>query len=51
MNKVYDRVSWYGKAGTLAVAPDQAAGFEQYQSPTKRDAFLATMEKGQDKNP
>jgi IS5 family transposase len=32
------------KQQTLAVAVDQAAGFEQYRRPTKRDAFLATME-------
>jgi IS5 family transposase len=32
------------KQQTLAVAADQAAGFEQYRRPTKRDAFLATME-------
>ena len=29
---------------TLAMAADQGAGFEQYRRPTKRDAFLATME-------
>ena len=29
---------------TLAVAADQNAQYEQYRRPTKRDAFLATME-------
>jgi IS5 family transposase len=29
---------------TLAAAADQGAGFEQYRRPTKRDAFLATMD-------
>lgn len=28
---------------TLAMAADQGAGFEQYRRPTKRDAFLKTM--------
>jgi IS5 family transposase len=32
------------KQQTLAAAPDQGAGFEQYRRPTKRDVFLATME-------
>ena len=32
------------KQKTLATAADQGAGFEQYRKPTKRDAFLATME-------
>lgn len=32
------------KQQTLAMAADQGAGFEQYRRPTKRDAFLATME-------
>jgi transposase, IS5 family len=32
------------KQQTLAAAADQGAGFEQYRRPTKRDAFLATME-------
>jgi IS5 family transposase len=30
---------------TLAVAADQGAGFEQYGRPTKRDLFLATMDR------
>ncbi|MFN3377348.1 MAG: IS5 family transposase [Burkholderiaceae bacterium] len=30
---------------TLAMAADQGAGFEQYRRPTKRDMFLATMDK------
>ena len=30
---------------TLAVAADQNAQYEQYRRPTKRDMFLATMEK------
>jgi IS5 family transposase len=33
------------KQQTLAVAADENAGFEQYRRPTKRDVFLATMEK------
>ena len=32
------------KQQTLAAAADQGAGFERYRRPTKRDAFLATME-------
>jgi IS5 family transposase len=32
------------KQQTLAVAADQNAQYEQYRRPTKRDAFLATME-------
>jgi transposase, IS5 family len=32
------------KQQTLAMAADQADGFEQYRRPTKRDTFLATME-------
>jgi IS5 family transposase len=32
------------KQQTLAVAADQSAQYEQYRRPTKRDAFLATME-------
>jgi transposase, IS5 family len=32
------------KQQTLAVAADQNATFEQYRRPTRRDAFLATME-------
>lgn len=30
---------------TLAMAADQAAGFERYRKPTWREAFLAQMEK------
>lgn len=33
------------KQQTLAAAADENAGFEQYRRPTKRDMFLATMEK------
>jgi len=33
------------KQQTLAVAADQNAQYEQYRRPTKRDEFLATMEK------
>jgi IS5 family transposase len=32
------------KQQTLAMAGDEGAGFEQYRRPTKRDAFLQTME-------
>ena len=32
------------KQQTLAMAADQGDGFEPYRKPTKRDAFLATME-------
>lgn len=32
------------KQQTLAMAADQGEGFEQYRRPTKRDAFLATMD-------
>jgi IS5 family transposase len=32
------------KQQTLAMAADQAAGFEQYRKPTKRDVFLQTMD-------
>lgn len=32
------------KQQTLAMADDQNAQYEQYRKPTKRDAFLATME-------
>ena len=32
------------KQKTLAMAADQGEGFEHYRKPTKRDAFLATME-------
>jgi len=32
------------KQQTLAMAADQAAGFEQHRRPTRRDVFLATME-------
>ena len=32
------------KQQTLAVAADQNSAFEQYRKPTRRDAFLATME-------
>jgi IS5 family transposase len=42
---------WHGtcidsgmKQQTLAVAADQNTQYEQYRRPTKRDAFLATME-------
>jgi IS5 family transposase len=31
------------KLQTLAVAAYQGEGFEQYRTPPKRDAFLATM--------
>ena len=37
------RYGWM-KQQTLAVAADHGAGFERYRRPTKRDAFLATME-------
>jgi IS5 family transposase len=33
------------KQQTLAVAADQNAQYEQYRRPTKRDVFLATMER------
>ena len=33
------------KQQTLSVAADVNAEFEQYRRPTKRDVFLATMEK------
>ena len=33
------------KQQTLAVAKDQNAQYEQYRRPTKRDVFLATMDK------
>jgi hypothetical protein len=33
------------KQQTLAVAADQNVQYEQYRRPTKRDTFLATMEK------
>ena len=33
------------KQQTLAVAADQNAQYEQYRKPTRRDVFLATMEK------
>ena len=33
------------KQQTLAVATDQNAQYEQYRKPTRRDVFLATMEK------
>lgn len=33
------------KQQTLAMAADQNAEYEQYRKPTRRDAFLATMEK------
>ena len=33
------------KQQTLAAAADENAAFEQYRRPTKRDMFLATMEK------
>ena len=33
------------KQQTLAVAPDQNAQYEQYRKPTRRDEFLATMER------
>ena len=33
------------KQQTLSVAADVNAGFEQYRRPTRRDVFLATMEK------
>jgi len=32
------------KQTTLAMAADQAAGFERYRKPTRREAFLAQME-------
>ena len=32
------------KQQTLAMAADQSDEFEHYRKPTKRDAFLATME-------
>ena len=32
------------KQMTLAAGADQGAGFEQYRKPTRREAFLATME-------
>ena len=32
------------KQQTLAMAADQNAHYERYRRPTKRDAFLATME-------
>jgi hypothetical protein len=32
------------KQQTLAVAADQNAHYEQYRRPTRRDAFLATMD-------
>jgi len=32
------------KQQTLAMAADQNAQYEQYRRPTRRDAFLATME-------
>ena len=32
------------KQQTLAMAADEGEGFERYRRPTKRDAFLATME-------
>lgn len=32
------------KQMTLAAGADQEAGFEQYRKPTRREAFLATME-------
>ncbi|AEI83073.1 hypothetical protein CNE_BB2p02720 (plasmid) [Cupriavidus necator N-1] len=32
------------KQMTLATGADQGAGFEQYRKPTRREAFLATME-------
>jgi transposase, IS5 family len=32
------------KQSTLATAADQAAGFERYRKPTRREAFLAQME-------
>ena len=33
------------KQQTLAMAADQNAGYEQYRKPTRRDAFLACMER------
>ena len=33
------------KQQTLAVAADQGAGYEQHRKPTRRDEFLATMNK------
>jgi IS5 family transposase len=33
------------KQQTLAMADDQNAQYEQYRKPTKRDAFLAAMER------
>lgn len=32
------------KQMALAAGADQGAGFEQYRKPTRREAFLATME-------
>jgi IS5 family transposase len=32
------------KKQTLAIAADQGDGFERYRKPTRRDAFLSTME-------
>ena len=32
------------KQQTLAMAADQAEGFEPYRRPTRRDTFLATMQ-------
>jgi IS5 family transposase len=32
------------KQQTLAMAADQQSQYERYRKPTKRDAFLATME-------
>jgi len=32
------------KQQTLAMAADQASGFEQYRKPTRRDEFLRTMD-------
>ena len=33
------------KQQTLAMAADQNAQYERYRKPTKRDVFLATMER------
>ena len=33
------------KQQTLSVAADQNAGFERFRRPTRRDQFLATMER------
>lgn len=33
------------KQQTLAMAADQNAEYEQYRKPTRRDVFLATMER------